>query len=66
VDDNVILGEEKQVEKTIRSIENEGLKLTIQNGLDDYLSCNIVIDEDHSKAWIRQPHIIKQLIDKFG
>ena len=56
VDDNFILGEEKQVENTIRRIENEGLKLTIQDGLDDYLSCNIVFDEGHSKAWIVTEH----------
>jgi hypothetical protein len=32
----------------------------------DYLSCNIILDKDNKKEWLGQPHLTKNLENKFG
>ena len=66
VDDNYVIGSNNDVRKFIEDVKNEGLKLTVEEGLNDYLSCNIVFDETGKKAWIGQPHLLKKLEKDFG
>jgi ADP-heptose:LPS heptosyltransferase len=46
-------------DKTIAGLEGT---LKVKNDLDDYLSCEIKIDQGRKKAWI---HLLKKLRDKF-
>ena len=39
--------------------------LKIVEGLQDYLSCEIKFSEDKKRAWLGQPHLIKNLKSKF-
>ena len=41
------------------------LQITIEDKLTDYLSCEIQLNDDRSKAWIGQPHMIKKIIKTF-
>ena len=43
-----------------------GLTVKVEKNLNDYLSCEIRINADLTKAWIGQPHLIQNLQDKFG
>jgi hypothetical protein len=38
----------------------------VENSLADYLSCNILFNKDKTRAWLGQPHLIKNLEKKFG
>ena len=42
------------------------LVLKIENNLKDYLSCEVKFSKDMKKAWLGQPHLIKNLEAKFG
>ena len=66
VDDNMIIGDASGVDNLINNIKKSGLKLTIEESLEDYLSCEIVFSEMHDREWIGQPHLIQRLIERFG
>ena len=36
------------------------------DGLQNYLSCKIKFSDDKKHTWLGQPHIIKNLENKFG
>ena len=38
----------------------------MNDDLSDYLSCKILFDKDKKKAWLGQPHLIKNIESKFG
>ena len=40
--------------------------MKIEGSLDDYLSCEISMNENNTKGWIHQPHLLKKLELKFG
>jgi len=65
VDDTLLVGDMKAINKTIADLEGKGFTLKVENDLDDYLSCEIKIDRGRKKAWIHQPHLLKKLRDKF-
>jgi hypothetical protein len=66
VDYNLIVGSPKAVNKTIDQLKRQGLVLKIEEDLKDYLSCEIRFSKDQRKAWLGQPHLIKNLEKKFG
>jgi len=66
VDDSLVIGDEKAIDKVIKDLKENGLVLKITESLKDYLSCEITFSGDGDKAWIHQPHLIKKLRDKFG
>jgi hypothetical protein len=33
--------------------------------MDDYLSCQVLMNEDKTKAWVGQPHMVKKIINTF-
>ena len=65
VDDCYGLGHPKAVENAIHMIKDH-FNLTIEPNLMDYLSCEIRFDRLKEKAWLGQPHLIKNLDKKFG
>ena len=66
VDDNFIANKPEVVDEIIKGINDNGLKVTKEDSLGDYLSCNIVFNKEKTRAWIGQPGMIKKLEKKFG
>jgi Reverse transcriptase (RNA-dependent DNA polymerase) len=65
VDDNFCIGEEKALKQMPKEVVEEGLKITVEEVLTDYLSCEIRLDPSKQKAWIGQPHMVKKIIKTF-
>ena len=65
VDDSLLIGNDEAIEAVIRDIEDSGFKLKVSGELDDYLSCEIMFNEDGSVAWIQQPHLVEKIEIKF-
>jgi hypothetical protein len=66
VDDCYCCGHEAAIEQTIKQLKESGFGVKVEDNLNDYLSCNIVFDKLKTKAWLGQPHLIKNLEQKFG
>ena len=66
VNDSLLISNDNAIHATINDMKKEGLSLKIEGNLDDYLSCEILIDEKRKSGWIHQPHLIKKLEPKFG
>mmetsp|Transcript_11032 Transcript_11032/g.16150 ORF Transcript_11032/g.16150 Transcript_11032/m.16150 type:complete len:82 (+) Transcript_11032:8767-9012(+) len=65
VDDNLMVGDSAAIYEAIEQIKSHGLKLKIEDDLKGYLSCKIKLSEDKKKAWLGQPHLIANLVNKF-
>ena len=66
VDDNLTVGTTKAIRSVTEEIVKHGLSITVEDELTDYLSCEIKISKDKTKAWLGQPHMIKKLKKLFG
>ena len=66
VDDNLLVGKPAAIDEVINLMKEEGLVLKINDDLHHYLSCNIKFSSDRRKAWLGQPHLIANLLKKFG
>ena len=64
--DNLMVGNIATIDDTIEALKSKGLVLKIVEGLQDYLSYEIKISDDKKHAWLGQPHLIKNLENKFG
>ena len=65
VDDNLMIGNKAAIDDAILALKSKGLVLKVVEGIQDYLSCKIKISEDKKRAWLGQPHLIKNLKSKF-
>ena len=60
VDDRIIAGDKEIVEQVMSNL-SKTFTLKVQNGIDDFLGCNIKI---HGKErWIKQSRIISKMKD---
>ena len=50
MDDSLLVGHEKAIQEAINDLIKEGFDLTLAEGLDDYLSCEISFDK--KKMWL--------------
>jgi hypothetical protein len=66
VDDSLLVGDQKAIDKTIEDLRMKGFTLKVEGSLQDYLSCEITLDKDKGVGWIHQPHLIDKLESKFG
>jgi hypothetical protein len=66
VDDCFCCGHEEAILETIELMKESGFGVTVEDDLTDYLSCNIVFNKERTKAWLGQPHLIKNLEKKYG
>ena len=66
VDDNLCVGHRAALEDVTKEIVKHGLQITVENELTDYLSCEIKLNEDRTKGWIGQPHMITKIEKTFG
>jgi len=66
VDDSLLVGNEKAIDKTIEDLKSRGFTLKVEGTLQDYLSCEITLDRKNKIGWIHQPHLVDKLESKFG
>jgi hypothetical protein len=66
VDDCLVMGKDEQISKLIADLNVQGFKLKVENNLTDYLSCHVAENEEESEILILQPHLINNLVKKFG
>ena len=64
VDDNLVVGDKKAIDKLLKQIKSSEFNVTIEEELNDYLSCEI-IQQGNRKAWIGQPHMVRKIIKTF-
>ena len=60
------MGDLKAIERVIKDIISTGCTVKVEDDLSDYLICRIIFDTEKKKAWLGQPHLIKNLETKFG
>jgi hypothetical protein len=61
VDNCYCAGHKAQIDDTIKKIIVSGFEVKVESSLADYLSCNVIFNKDKTKAWLGQPHLIKNL-----
>jgi hypothetical protein len=66
VDDFYAIGHEPALNNMIDKIQQKGLKIKVENELSDYLSCEILFNKERTKAWLRQPRLVKRLEQSFS
>jgi hypothetical protein len=49
------------MEQVLKEIKDNWFNVTTNEDLTDYLSCEIWFNEEQSKAWIGQPHMVKKI-----
>ena len=59
-------GHPKLIKKTIDDLLKEFFDLKLDGSLDDYLSCEITLNQEDILGWIHQPHLLTKLEKKFG
>ena len=66
IDDNCCVGSKEVLEDLIKKLQEQGLTVKVLKDFSNYLSCKIHFSNDSKRAWIKQPHLIKKLEEKFG
>jgi len=66
MDDCLRIGNREAINEAIKDLKKHHLTLTKTTGLNDYLSCEVVLSKDKKKAWLGQPYLVKKLRDRFG
>jgi hypothetical protein len=66
VGDCYCVGHKEAIQDTITKIIADGFDVKVEDDLTDYLSCNILFNKNKTKAWLGQPHLIKNLEKKYG
>ena len=66
VDDNLCIGDKAAIWSVMEELPKNGLNVTVTENLDDYLSCEVIMNDAKDTAWIGQPHMVKKLRQKFG
>ena len=61
VDDSLLVGDSKAIDKAIQDLKDEGFVLKEDGSLDDYLSCEITMNEDKAIGWIYQLHLLTKM-----
>ena len=59
-DDNLIVGNEKVIKKTVASL-SKIFKITVEGELKDYLGCEIKLNRKGKCAWLGWPHLYKKI-----
>ena len=66
VDDGFTLGKRAEILKFFEELKTEGLNITTEDTMGDYLSCEVKFNSTLTKAWLGQPHMIKRIDKTFG
>jgi len=65
VDDNLIVGSNKAIDQVTEEIKNV-FNVTISPEVTEYFGCKIHVAKNNTWGWIGQPHLYKNLEQKFG
>jgi len=65
VDDNLIVGSKTAIEQVTDEIKKV-FNVTISPDATEYLGCKIHVAKNNTCGWIGQPHLYKNLEQKFG
>ena len=60
-----MVGDVKAIDDAISALERNGLVLKMIERLQDYLFCKRKFYKDEKRAWLGQPHLIKNMEKKF-
>ena len=66
VDDLLCVGKAGALELLEEKLIERKIKIKTEKTLKDYLSCEIWMNSDKTKAILRQPHLLKTLEEIFG
>ena len=66
VDDNIVIGEQDEINEFIDKVKKKGLGVTVSEGMKDYLSCEVLLDYERRQGWIGQPHMVSKVKKTFG
>ena len=66
VDDNLVVGKRAMIDKFLEEFKGTEFTFTLEEGLSDYLSCDIQLDKEKRTGWIGQPHMVKKIEKTFG
>jgi Reverse transcriptase (RNA-dependent DNA polymerase) len=66
VDDCYLIGSDASLDDLIRNLELNGLKIKVELDTKDYLSCEILVNNDKKCAWLGQPFIVKKMLSQFA
>jgi hypothetical protein len=58
VDDGCTLGKRAEILKFFEELKAEGLNITFEDTMGEYLSCEVKFNYDLSKARLGQPHMV--------
>jgi hypothetical protein len=66
VDDCAACGSKEALNQMLEQIGKSELSFTVNEDMRDYLSCEVLFNEDKTKGWLGQPHMIKKIKRVFG
>ena len=66
VDDCYVVGTDAALMKLISDLQFHGFKLKVEDKPTDYLSCEIIFNNDKTCAWLGQPHLLKKMEASFS
>ena len=61
VDDGFAVGKDEALLQLFEEVKREKISITVEKSMGDYLSCEVKFNDDLTKAWLGQPHMIKKL-----
>jgi hypothetical protein len=66
VDDCYAIGHKSDLDQLINDIRGKTeYNIKVMHDLNDYLSCQVKINNEKTRAWLGQPYLIKNLEEKF-
>ena len=70
VDDCYCVGDKEGIDLLCELLQKktdtvEAFSITVEENTSDYLSCEVVFSSDRKRAWLGQPHLIRNLAAKF-
>ena len=66
IDDGYFQGDKPAMDQMIEQLRAEGIKLKVEDSMEDYLSCQVLFSKDGKRGWLGQPHMVKKLLKSFG
>ena len=66
VDDAFTIGDRGAINEMFEELKHNGINITTEEHLEDYISCEVVFNKTGTKAWLGQPHMIKKIRQAFG
>ena len=66
MDDGYAIGKKAELLKFFEQLRAVKIKITVEESMGDYLSCEVRFNKDMTKAWLGQPHMIKKIDQTFG